>query len=59
MDGSRRDGRLHHFWSSELWLAPHDAGQDPRHVDFMWPLWSVLDRTPDGRGDFHPSLGYG
>ena len=21
----RRDGRLHHFWSSELWLAPPDA----------------------------------
>jgi predicted dithiol-disulfide oxidoreductase (DUF899 family) len=54
----RRDGRIHHFWSSELWLVPREEGQDPRHVDFMWPLWSVLDRTPDGRGDFQPALGY-
>jgi predicted dithiol-disulfide oxidoreductase (DUF899 family) len=54
----RRDGRIHHFWSSELWLAPRDEGQDPRHVDYMWPLWSVLDRTPDGRGDFFPALDY-
>jgi predicted dithiol-disulfide oxidoreductase (DUF899 family) len=55
----RRDGRIHHFWSSELAFAPSDAGQNPRHVDFMWPLWNVLDLTPDGRGsDFHPQLEY-
>jgi predicted dithiol-disulfide oxidoreductase (DUF899 family) len=54
----RRNGKIHHLWSSELWLARRDQGQDPRHVDFMWPLWSILDRTPDGRGDFHPSLQY-
>ncbi len=52
----RRDGRIHHFWSSELWNASRDPGQDPRHVDFMWPLWAVFDRSPDGRGDFHASL---
>src|ERR1700737_226875 len=46
----RRDGKIHHFWSSELWLVPPAPDQNPRHVDFMWPLWSVLDRTPDGRG---------
>jgi predicted dithiol-disulfide oxidoreductase (DUF899 family) len=54
----RRNGKIHHFWSSELWLVPRDEGQDPRHVDFMWPLWSVLDRTPEGRGDLHPALQY-
>jgi predicted dithiol-disulfide oxidoreductase (DUF899 family) len=54
----RRAGRAHHFWSSELWLVPRDEGQDPRHVDFMWPLWAIFDRTPGGRGDFHPSLAY-
>jgi predicted dithiol-disulfide oxidoreductase (DUF899 family) len=55
----RRDGRIHHFWSSELFDAPTDPGQHPRHVDFMWPLWKVLDLTPDGRGtDFHPKLEY-
>jgi predicted dithiol-disulfide oxidoreductase (DUF899 family) len=58
---TRRDGRIHHFWSSELWLTfvPPEPGQDPRHVDFMWPLWSVLDRTPDGRGNtWRPQLSY-
>ena len=56
---ARRDGKLHHFWSSELYLVPSDPGQDMRHVDVMWPLWSVLDRTPEGRGtDWRPELDY-
>ena len=54
----RRDGRIHHFWTSELWWAPRDDGQDPRHVDFMWPLWHLLDRGPAGRGGWHPALSY-
>jgi len=30
-----------------------------RHVDFMWPLWNILDRTPEGRGsDWGPRLEY-
>lgn len=53
----RRQGRVHHFWSSELAKAPADPGQDPRHIDIMWPLWNVLDLTPEGRGaDFYPPL---
>ena len=56
---ARRDGAVHHFWSSELWFVPPEAGQNPRHVDFMWPLWHVLDRTPDGRGtNWMPRLAY-
>lgn len=54
----RRDGKIHHFWSSELWLAARDTGQDPRHVDFMWPMWAVFDHTPEGRGEFFPSFDY-
>jgi predicted dithiol-disulfide oxidoreductase (DUF899 family) len=55
----RRDGKIHHFWSSELWLVPPGPGQDPRHVDFMWPLWGVLDRTPSGRdAGWMPQLDY-
>jgi predicted dithiol-disulfide oxidoreductase (DUF899 family) len=55
----RRDDRIHHFWSSELWFAEHEEGQGPRHVDFMWPLWAVLDRTPAGRDpDWGPALDY-
>jgi predicted dithiol-disulfide oxidoreductase (DUF899 family) len=46
---TRRVGEIHHFWGSEF--LPSDPGQDPRHLDAVWPLWSVLDMTPDGRGD--------
>jgi predicted dithiol-disulfide oxidoreductase (DUF899 family) len=54
----RRDGAIHHSWSSELFFVPNVPGQDMRHVDFMWPVWSVLDLTPGGRGDWHPELDY-
>jgi predicted dithiol-disulfide oxidoreductase (DUF899 family) len=55
---SRADG-IYQCWSSELWFVAHDQGQGPRHVDYMWPLWFVLDRTPDGRGsDWEPRLAY-
>ena len=56
---TRRDGGIHHVWSSELWAAPVEEGQGPRHVDFMWPIWAVLDRTPEGRNDWGPALRYG
>ncbi len=56
---TRRDGKIHHFWSSEVWFVPPESGQDPRHVDFMWPIWAMLDRTPEGRGtDWRPELAY-
>ena len=55
----RRNGAIHHFWSSELYWAPNDPGMHPRHVDFIWPLWSMLDCTPEGRGtDLFPKLAY-
>ena len=55
----RRDGKIRHFWSSETWFVPPEPGQNPRHVDFMWPLWAVLDRTSEGRGtEWWPSLAY-
>jgi predicted dithiol-disulfide oxidoreductase (DUF899 family) len=55
----RRDGRIHHFWSSELFDAPRDPGQHPRHVDFIWPLWAIFDVVPEGRGtDWEPKLRY-
>jgi predicted dithiol-disulfide oxidoreductase (DUF899 family) len=55
----RRDGRIHHQWTSELFFAPTEPGQNPRHVDFMWPLWAVLDTAPAGREGFdEPRLEY-
>ena len=54
-----RDGAIRHFWSSEEWYIPPEPGQNPRHVDFMWPLWGLLDHTPEGRGrDWMPRLAY-
>ncbi len=56
---ARREGKVHHTWSSELFFVPADPGQDMRHVDFMWPMWKVLDGTPGGRGtDWGPELDY-
>jgi predicted dithiol-disulfide oxidoreductase (DUF899 family) len=46
----RRGKKIYHSWSSELFYAPHDPGEDMRHVDFLWPLWSMFDTTPEGRG---------
>jgi predicted dithiol-disulfide oxidoreductase (DUF899 family) len=46
-----RDGdRLRHTWGTELFYGPRDEGVESRHVDAIWPLWSVLDMTPEGRG---------
>jgi predicted dithiol-disulfide oxidoreductase (DUF899 family) len=53
----RSGGAIRHFWSSELYFLPPEPGQNPRHLDPLWPLWNVLDLTPDGRGaSFYPAL---
>src|SRR4051794_7710427 len=45
-----RDGDvIRHFWSSELFYAPSDPGQDPRHVGTLEPVWNLFDLTPEGR----------
>jgi predicted dithiol-disulfide oxidoreductase (DUF899 family) len=50
---------VHHFWSTELNLMPAEPGQNHRHIDMMWPLWNVLDTTPEGRGtDWFPAIRY-
>lgn len=56
----RRDGEeIRHFWGSELLYAPTDAGQDPRHVGTLEPLWNLFDLTPEGRGaDWEEQLSY-
>jgi predicted dithiol-disulfide oxidoreductase (DUF899 family) len=46
----RDGGGFRHTWASELFVAPRDEGSGPRHVDSIWPIWNVLDMTPDGRG---------
>jgi predicted dithiol-disulfide oxidoreductase (DUF899 family) len=56
---SQRNGEVRHFWASELLTAPREPDLEPRHVDSIWPIWSVLDVTPDGRGtDWNPQRDY-
>jgi predicted dithiol-disulfide oxidoreductase (DUF899 family) len=55
---TRKDGTIRHAYGTELAYAPRDPGQEPRHIDLIWPLWGLLDFTPDGRGAFHPRLRY-
>ncbi|HUC78523.1 MAG TPA: DUF899 family protein [Vicinamibacterales bacterium] len=55
----KRNGRIHHFYQSELLFAPSTRGQDGRHVDLIWPLWNLFDVTPEGRGtEWYPRLRY-
>jgi predicted dithiol-disulfide oxidoreductase (DUF899 family) len=45
-----RDGEtIRHFWGSELFYAPSDPGQDPRHVGTLEPVWNLFDLTREGR----------
>lgn len=56
----RRGDKLHHFYNTELLFASTDKGQNPRHVDLLWPLWNLFDLIPEGRGaDWYPKLSYG
>jgi len=53
------DGSIRHAYATELMFAPRDIGQDPRHVDAIWPMWGILDFSPEGRGaDTYPKLSY-
>jgi len=55
-----RDGNtIRHSWGSELFYAPADPGEDPRHVGTLEPLWNLFDLTPEGRpADWHEQLSY-
>jgi predicted dithiol-disulfide oxidoreductase (DUF899 family) len=54
-----RDGEtIRHFWGSELFYAPSDPSQDPRHVGTLEPLWNLFDLTPEGRPNWYEQLNY-
>lgn len=38
----KRDGRIFHFWATEL---------PANHVDTVWVYWNLMDFTPEGRPD--------
>jgi predicted dithiol-disulfide oxidoreductase (DUF899 family) len=51
MNVFRRDGdAVRHTWASELMYVPREQGDGPRHVDSIWPIYGLLDMTPEGRG---------
>jgi predicted dithiol-disulfide oxidoreductase (DUF899 family) len=55
----RDDKVIRHFWGSELFYAPTDPGQDPRHVATLEPVWNLFDLTPEGRpADWDEQLSY-
>jgi predicted dithiol-disulfide oxidoreductase (DUF899 family) len=50
---------IFHFYATELLFAPAEKGQNERHVDAIWPLWSLFDYLPEGRGtDWFPKHVY-
>jgi len=55
----KKGGSVRHFWASELMFTKAEKGQNQRHVDIIWPLWNLLDLTPEGRGrDWYPKIAY-
>jgi predicted dithiol-disulfide oxidoreductase (DUF899 family) len=55
---ARKGDVVRHTYGAEMQWAPMESGQDPRHVDSIWPMWSLFDFTPGGRGEDHPKLQY-
>ena len=49
------DGSPRHFYTTYPAMSEKI---NQRGIDLLSPVWSVLDLTPDGRGDWYPSLDY-
>jgi predicted dithiol-disulfide oxidoreductase (DUF899 family) len=55
----RTGDQIRHFWSSEMFAAPADPGQDARHVGPIEQLWNIFDLTPEGRPlTWHEQIDY-
>ena len=55
----RDEETIRHFWGSELFYAPVDPGQEPRHVGTIEPLWNLFDLTREGRpATWHEQFSY-
>ncbi len=46
------DGSLKHFYSGSAIMKEDEY----RGMDLITPVWNLLDLTPDGRGDWWPSV---
>ena len=51
---TKQEGVIRHSWGSEMLYADLDG--HPRHMDLAWPIWGILDMTPEGRGEFFPQV---
>ncbi|MFG2223434.1 DUF899 family protein [Streptomyces sp. NPDC048644] len=49
------DGTVRHRYSAHPRMADDI---DERGIDLLAPVWHLLDLTPQGRGDWYPSVGY-
>jgi len=49
-------GALRHFYTTHPWL---DDDMNERGIDMLQPVYNMLDLTPNGRGNWYASLGYG
>ena len=50
------DGTLRHFFTAHPWISEEVR---ERGIDLLNPVYNVLDLTPQGRGQWYASLGYG
>jgi predicted dithiol-disulfide oxidoreductase (DUF899 family) len=48
------DGSLRHFYSVSAIMEENEY----RGLDLLTPVWNFLDLTPEGRGDWFPSVQY-
>ncbi len=49
-------GTVRHFYTTHPWL---DEDMNERGIDLLQPVYNLLDLTPQGRGSWYASLGYG
>lgn len=49
------DGSPRHFYTTYPAMSEEI---DQRGIDLLSPVWHMFDLTPDGRGDWYPSLDY-
>lgn len=49
------DGSVRHVYSGHPWMSEVIS---ERGIDLLTPVWSTLDLTPAGRGDWYASLDY-
>ena len=51
--------QVRHFYTTEIFFAPNEPGQHPRHMDFLFPMWALFDLTKEGRpNDWFPQTEY-